>query len=618
MLIWESHPGSFPPETEGACELNTNWDLNPNLDLTHLFQGAAPGQVLRFKIRVSVSGDGEGYGRINIRFDPKKAITKDEWSTEECIEAAVGIIDNFASGDLSCAENPADANGCYTTNGVSICSDALKPSPIPDIPNTCRLMNVEVNYNFYQGELNCWKDANGDETCVVNEGGNLDNCSVLEDDPQCGFISSTCVEGAMGESGTCYVQEDTYDCGGSHLVPTLEREASYECAGPIRCMGSECFEHTVESSPDFARAAALLNSAQFMGQDLSCSGTSDEGGIIGDENVQCEGFRGTAGECKQAVGGIVDCCEAPAGINLGDYLTMIMTVPKIDSGIMSLKDTPADAVFGTYSTLREPIVDSWSSITKPFTSRLESASGVWDTMTGSVQDKVLEFTGPLRDKVAEVTGDVIFGAAEGAGLPPGVGGEAAASFSEQLLGQGGAQFLSSAMTAYQIYVAAMLAIQLIWKCETSEFELNAQRELKSCHFVGSYCKTKILGQCIEKRESYCCFTSPLSRIVQEQVRSQTGQDWGSAESPACGGIPVTELASVDWENINLDEWLGILASEGLFAGEGGFDLDSLTGAGSALDIGDRQDAADRTASRFEDVDIDRARRDAQEQLRSSY
>lgn len=617
-LIWESHPGSFPPETAGACELDTSWDRNPNLDLTHIFKDVTPGQVLRFKIRVSVTGEGEGYGRINIRFDPNKAIITDEWSTDECIEAAGGILDGFASGDLSCAENPADENGCYSSNGVSICSDRLKPSPIPGISNMCRLMNIEAKYDFYKGDMECWIDANGEEICITNEGGNLDSCSVFESDPQCGFISSTCVEGAEGDSGECYVREDTYDCGSSQSVPTLEREASYECAGPIRCMGSECFEHTVESSPDFARAAAMLNAAQFMGQDLSCTGTSDEDGIIGDENVQCEVFKGTAGECKKAVGGVVDCCEAPAGINLGDYLTMIMTVPKIDSGIMSLEGTSADAVFGAYNTLREPVVESWSSITQPFTSRLENASGAWDTMTGSVQNKVLEFTGPLRDKVAEMTGDVIFGAADSAGLPPGVGGEAAASFSEQLLGQGGAQFLSTAMTAYQIYVATMLAIQLIWKCETSEFEMNAQRELKSCHFVGSYCKTKILGQCIEKREAHCCFTSPLSRILQEQVRSQTGQGWGSAESPECGGIPVAELASVDWESINLDEWLAILASEGLFAGEGGFDLDSLTGVGSALDIGDRQNAEDRTTSRFEDVDIDRARRDAQEQLRSSY
>lgn len=99
---------------------------------------------------------------------------------------------------------------------------------------------------------------------------------------------------------------------------------------------------------------------------------------------------------------------------------------------------------------------------------------------------------------------------------------------------------------------------------------------------------------------------------------QTGQGWGTAESPQCGGIPVDTLANINWDEVNLDEWLAILASEGLYAGSGELDLESLTGVGSALDVGDRISAEQRTASRFEDIDIDRARRDAQEQLRGGY
>jgi conjugal transfer mating pair stabilization protein TraN len=161
----------------------------------------------------------------------------------------------------------------------------------------------------------------------------------------------------------------------------------------------------------------------------------------------------------------------------------------------------------------------------------------------------------------------------------------------------------------------MLAIQLIWKCEDAEFEMNAQRELESCHYVGSYCKTEVLGQCIEKREAHCCFTSPLSRIMQEQVRLQTGQGWGSAKSPQCGGIPVETLAGIDWEAVNLDEWLALLSSQGMFAGDGNFDMESLTGMGSALDVGDRENSAERATKRFEDIDIDQARRSGQDQLR---
>lgn len=617
-LIWESMPGVFPPETPGACELNTSWDTNPNLDLTHLFKSIEPGGVARFKIRVSVTGEGEGYGRINIQYDPQKAIIVDEWGDEECLEAASGVRDGYATADATCTNSPVGSGGCYSTNGVTICPHMLKPSPIPELSPLCRQAEVDVSYDFYKGTMDCWTDVNGNEVCEHNDGGTLDSCQAYETNPQCGFISTTCVDGARGDSGTCYVREDTYDCGTNQSVPTLNKSSEVTCGGPIRCMGSECFDYETETSPDFARASALLNAAQFMGQDLACSGTDEDGGIIGDADVQCTVFAGTPGECKKAVGGTVDCCEAPAGINLGDYLTMIMTVPKIDAGITSLEGTSADAVFGAYNALREPAMNSWSTVTQPFTSRLESASGAWDTLKGSVQDKVIEFTEPLREKVAEMTSDVIFGAAESAGAPlvEGAGSEAAESFSEQLLGEAGASFLGAAMTAYQIYVAAMLAIQLIWKCEQSEFEMNAQRELDSCHFVGSYCKSKVLGVCIEKREAHCCFSSPLSRILQEQVRAQTGASWGSAEAPLCAGIPVDTLQNIDWESINLDEWLGLLAQEGLYNGAGNFSMDSLTGAGSAFDVGGRLNTEDRTMERFNEVDIDGARQDAQGDLRS--
>ncbi len=103
----------------------------------------------------------------------------------------------------------------------------------------------------------------------------------------------------------------------------------------------------------------------------------------------------------------------------------------------------------------------------------------------------------------------------------------------------------------------MMVIQMVWKCEEEEFELNAKRALNSCTKVGSYCKTKVLGACIEKRESYCCFSSPLSRIIQEQVRPQLGMSWGGAKAPQCEGIPLDRLADIDWTQINLDEWLAL-------------------------------------------------------------
>src|SRR5260363_94941 len=57
---------------------------------------------------------------------------------------------------------------------------------------------------------------------------------------------------------------DTYDCGKEVKLPTLDRSTKYRCAGPVRCMGEDCLSVDQEASTDFAKAAALLQAAQFM------------------------------------------------------------------------------------------------------------------------------------------------------------------------------------------------------------------------------------------------------------------------------------------------------------------------------------------------------------------
>ncbi len=78
-------------------------------------------------------------------------------------------------------------------------------------------------------------------------------------------------------------------------------------------MGDECLDVNKTQSTDFARAAALLNAAQFMTQDMVCTGTDGNDNPTGTENVICKAFGGDPGECKKAVGGAQDCCEKPSG-----------------------------------------------------------------------------------------------------------------------------------------------------------------------------------------------------------------------------------------------------------------------------------------------------------------
>ncbi|HEC1436580.1 conjugal transfer mating pair stabilization protein TraN [Klebsiella pneumoniae] len=605
--VWSGPDGNFPPETAGRCELSTSWERNPNVDVTPYFKNVKDGDVVTFKIRVSVSGEGEGFGRIKLRYDPSKAITKDEWAPQSCMDSAKGVVDGFAEGEITCIDDPTDATGCTVINGIKVCESQLKPSPLPGIPKLCKKVRVKADYDFYKGQMDCWTDPQGETHCPVNTGGNLDSCQKYEENPQCGFISSKCVDGAQGSSGTCYVHEDTYDCGTDVSVPTLEKETEYQCGGPIRCMGDDCLDLTKTQSTDFARATALLNAAQFMTQDMSCTGQDGDDNPTGDENVICSAFAGEAGECKIAVGGVSDCCEKPTNISLADYLNLIMAVPKLDGAVMGLTD--GNALKGAYQVLREPALQGWTEVTKPFTSYIENVSGAVDSFFQPVEQFVDQLIDQLKEQVKEVMMDVMKSAGQDAATE-----QAAAAASEQAaeaMMETATTWLSIAMTIYTVYVVAMVMIQMIYKCEEEEFTMNAKRALKNCTYVGSYCKSKVLGACIEKREAYCCFNSPLSRIIQEQVRPQLGQNFGDPKNPQCEGIPLDKIAEIDWSKINLDEWLGILQQNGKFPDPASINLDSLTGAGNDFNIdGTRKNAQERALERLEGIDIDAKRKEA--------
>lgn len=604
--VWSGPDGNFPPETAGRCELSTSWERNPNVDVTPYFKNVKDGDVVTFKIRVSVTGEGEGFGRIKLRYDPSKAITKDEWAPQSRMDSAKGVVDGFAEGEITCIDDPTDATGCTVINGVKVCESQLKPSPFPGIPKLCKKVRVKADYDFYKGQMDCWTDPQGETHCPVNTGGNLNSCQMYEDNPQCGFISSECIDGAEGSSGKCYVFKDTYDCGTDISIPTLEKETTYQCGGPIRCMGDDCLDITKSQSTDFARASALLNAAQFMTQDMSCTGQNYDDNPTGEENVMCSAFAGEAGECKIAVGGVSDCCEKPTNISFADYLNLIMAVPKLDGAVMGLSD--GSAVKGAYQVLRDPVMSGWTEITQPFASYIENISGAVDSFLQPVQQFAQETIGALKEQITKLTSEALGNASAtgAAGVPAG----APESMTEQILGQQGAAMLSTVMTVYTVYVVSMVMIQMIWKCEEKEFTMNAKRALNSCTYVGSYCKSKVLGACVEERESYCCFNSPLSRIIQEQVRPQLGLNFGDARTPQCGGIPLDRIADIDWSKVNLDEWLGILQQNGKLPDPASLNLDALTGAGSDFNIdGTRQDASERIMERLEGINVDKIRND---------
>ena len=606
--VWQGPNGNFPPETGGACELSTSWERNPGTDLTSHFQQAGE---LDFKIRVSVTGGGEGYGRIRIYYDPSYVVEEGGWGPESCVKSIQGIDDGFCTGTYTCTSMPQiGQNGCAVVNGVTVCPDALE-SVSDNINPLCQRVSVTSDCNFAEGQMECWVDTQGVEHCPENDGAIENSCTQYEEDPTCGFIKSSCVGYAQGASGECYVTEETWDCGETVRIPTKNVEKALDCSGAIRCMGTECIDPAYESSTDFATAAAALQAAQGMAGDTDCDVVDIE------DNNNCRIFPGEAYECKKAVGGIQNCCEGGGGgVGLNGYLKLSQAALKsgafIDGQIMGLENSGLQAA---YETLRTPVTQAWTEVNKGLITAWDTLAG---TSTGAAEELAKEgimtaFEDAMMETVVDWTTEVFGAAARDAlfsqSLETGAwqlgGGEA-------LLGT----MLGWIMWIYMIYQIVMILIQIIWACEQKEFELTSKRELKTCHHVGSYCASKALGACIEKRESYCCFNSPLSRILQEQMRPQLGRDWGTPEEPECGPVLASDLAEVDFSQIDLSEWTGMLYNADLLPSVDDMNIENLTGDGSNWDTGTgRDNAAERALERLNGIDADDIRHQALEEIR---
>ena len=97
------------------------------------------------------------------------------------------------------------------------------------------------------------------------------------------------------------------------------------------------------------------------------------------------------------------------------------------------------------------------------------------------------------------------------------------------------------------------SVGLASTCSFDEKQLKIKRQKKQCHRLGTYCSNKVLGLCLEKTTTFCCFGSSFLRTLQEQARNQIGLGWGGAENPVCRGLTVEELSRVDFSKLDLSE-----------------------------------------------------------------
>lgn len=499
-------------------------------------------------------------GRNDVTGDFSDTDTPNEPGNNPCIESPDGFV---LQADWTCNTRVPVPNGLTF------------PALYPGDDGSCVNATVQYDTSWYYQSMDCYEDINGDTVCPQGNSSNVDKNTCDELDAQgCAQTSSQCVEGAQASNGFCFAEEYSYDCGNNVQVENTTYESEWDCPGPLNCAGESCVDVADEENDGFNEAVAAMNAVQFAGQDTIC-----------DDAGNCTIFSGEAYECKKALGGYQDCCVNPGGPGLAEYITMLYATGKMTAANTNIAWVKAsgEAITGAWKAMKDPVVQGFHDLTgQYFTSQAEGGlRATGSALTGkTMTTKSAEFIG---DVFGDQIRDFVF--------------EAGAEGSYQLAPWAGtaATWAGYMMTAYMIYSLAVLTVQIVWKCEEEEYELGSKKELRVCHKVGSYCKTEVLGGCVEKREAYCCYNSPLGRIISEQAYPQLGRSYGSPKNPRCEGMTMTEFANLDWSQINLDEWIAMLGEAGLSPKADPSDLkqqysiEALTGKGNKMSAGEDRD-----------------------------
>lgn len=519
--------------------------------------------------------------RINSKLFTPWVYLKSRWDEIQNLTAAGCTL------TYQVEETASNGSGCVQTWAGQLCRTAL---PVPSPFTT--LQDRGATKISVQPQCNRPDIPGGFQTS--------DNCQELRDDNTCTLVKSECIDD-VDEAGMCYTYEDTYSCSTSISYTTPVVTTQNICASTIACTGEDCvIDSSTDGSLDLVDTATKLASVDMILADMNCGGPAGTIPPGGDLN-RCEVFKGEKSWCARIVLGLSNCCKEPKGVSLYEYLTLAMAVSKLNSLVGGLG--AGNAVTGAWSTLTNLGGATFSRLTAPLTQ-------IWESIVGNTGAAASSFSlaavkQALMKSVARWTGQVFGPQASQAIFTTAADGSVAFTGTVSTV-------LQAVSIAFTIYTVVKLVASIVLACEDHEIELGIKRALRSVHEVGSYCSRRILGICVSRRTSYCTFASPLSRIMNEQIRLQRGKGWGTPKNPDCSGITVADLATIDMDRIDLSEWTGMLVGSGLIDPSRIADIEQTTGTGSTLgealnSLYPRQDAIERGVARTRGADFDAIR-----------
>jgi hypothetical protein len=444
----------------------------------------------------------------------------------------------------------------------------------------------------------CWTDPFGNEVCLdstqetwlnhLAEPGYVDNCQDLLQRNCTLLPERNCVEGMEdpNNASQCLLREVRFDCGRSSNIPSAgSTSTTTTCGGQIRCMGDECVDTEAEQNPDFVKAATAATLVNETAKDMKCA-------VAGDPN-SCRVFDGTSEACRDprgvTIGLIPDCCKegrnaGAAGGSFMEYMTLakysydLVQKPMVASYLsQTAVGTSVKSAIGPGSPVQKAVGTVKTAVSNGFNSAMQwmgftptSAASAGSSVASSVAASPTAF-GPIQQFIATGVKNFL----DNIGLEQ-LSNQLFSSTAEGLVtdwaASGLGQMIGSVISVigiiYLVYNILKILGSIFFRCKTSELQFGVKLVNRGCHYVGKYCSTrKRIGPfrvCVIDTNAYCCFSSPLARIMNEQIRVQgIAGGWGTPQRPNCGGIGIGELANVDWDRVDLSEWEAILFEAGL-------------------------------------------------------
>lgn len=361
-------------------------------------------------------------------------------------------------------------------------------------------------------------------------GGEVTNsqCDKLRDK---GCVEKEVVCSDTNEStGRCTVYSRTFQC------PTSQETKTNDCSVALYCQNGECYDTSYDANTDMGLAVAYMEAAREVAAYMDVDGKI---------------FKGDAHFCRTGYGGIRDCCDKRPAAEAFDLSNQVMTQVALSPVIGYLSFQAS-----YYTAMATPYV--YDAIVGTVGAGFASFIGVSQTAI----DAAAKSKEAFQSGAESFTPSVSY-----AGFGMGFGGVPTATIGTNY-GMGSAfggniQFFFNP-TMFLIFAAFMI-YQSLSSCKQSEHMLALYRGSESCVAVpqANSCKKKIFGSCVETLNAFCCYNSPIGRILNVAVKQQFGypKAYGKLK-PNCDPISLTDLQRLNFTVIDFSDFIRSIAPGG--------------------------------------------------------